>query len=99
MSSSGLTSDGYLCADGQSSGNKEYEEHQYVNTQSLENLDSLAQGSDGQRRARAPDSPKKDLFDMSEPDSIRVNSSLNVKYTVEMTILAFVKHLCSSRAL
>ncbi|KAK7889729.1 hypothetical protein WMY93_025289 [Mugilogobius chulae] len=34
--SSGLTSDGYLCAD-----NKDYEEHQYVNTQSLDNLESL----------------------------------------------------------
>ncbi|XP_061636230.1 SHC-transforming protein 2 isoform X2 [Phyllopteryx taeniolatus] len=57
-------SDGYLCADGQLPGIKDYEEHQYVNTQSLENLDSLAQGPDGQRGARGPDSPKKDLFDM-----------------------------------
>uniref|UniRef100_A0A3B4U112 SHC (Src homology 2 domain containing) transforming protein 2 n=1 Tax=Seriola dumerili TaxID=41447 RepID=A0A3B4U112_SERDU len=45
---SGLTSDGYLCADGQPSSSRDYEEHQYVNTQ----------------RGRAPDSPKKDLFDM-----------------------------------
>lgn len=63
---SGVTSDGYLCADGQPTGSKDYEEHQYVNTQSLENLDSFAQGLDGHRGARAPDSPKKDLFDMSE---------------------------------
>uniref|UniRef100_A0A3Q3K5F9 SHC (Src homology 2 domain containing) transforming protein 2 n=1 Tax=Monopterus albus TaxID=43700 RepID=A0A3Q3K5F9_MONAL len=61
---SGLTSDGYLCADGQPTGGKDYEEHQYVNTQSLENLDSLAQGPSGHRGTRALDSPKKDLFDM-----------------------------------
>ncbi|XP_034439909.1 SHC-transforming protein 2 isoform X1 [Hippoglossus hippoglossus] len=60
-SSSGLTSDGYLCADGQPPGSRDYEEHQYVNTQSLENLESLAQG---QRGGRVPESPKKDLFDM-----------------------------------
>ncbi|XP_040896614.1 SHC-transforming protein 2 isoform X2 [Toxotes jaculatrix] len=63
-SSSGLTSDGYLCADGQPPGSRDYEEHQYVNTQSLENLDSLAQGPSGHRGGRPPDSPKKDLFDM-----------------------------------
>uniref|UniRef100_A0A3Q0S583 SHC (Src homology 2 domain containing) transforming protein 2 n=1 Tax=Amphilophus citrinellus TaxID=61819 RepID=A0A3Q0S583_AMPCI len=60
----GLTADGYLCADGQPPGSRDYEEHQYVNTQSLENLDSLTQGPDGHRVTRAPDSPKKDLFDM-----------------------------------
>ncbi|XP_035504136.2 SHC-transforming protein 2 isoform X2 [Scophthalmus maximus] len=62
--SSGLTSDGYLCADGQPPGSRDVEEHQYVNTQTLENLDFLAQGPSGQRGGRAPDSPKKDLFDM-----------------------------------
>ncbi|XP_028260057.1 SHC-transforming protein 2 isoform X3 [Parambassis ranga] len=61
---SGVTSDGYLCADGQPTGSKDYEEHQYVNTQSLENMDSFTQGADGHKGARAPDSPKKDLFDM-----------------------------------
>lgn len=60
----GLTSDGYLCADGQTGGGKDYEEHQYVNTQNLENLTS--QGSEVPRGGRVPDSPKKDLFDMSE---------------------------------
>ncbi|KAJ4943932.1 hypothetical protein JOQ06_006425, partial [Pogonophryne albipinna] len=60
-SSSGLTSDGYLCADGQPPGSRDYEEHQYVNTQSLENLESLA---NGYRVSRVPESPKKDLFDM-----------------------------------
>lgn len=54
--------DGYLCADGQPTASKDYEEHQYVNTQSLEHLE--AQGADGQRGPK--DSPKKDLFDMSE---------------------------------
>ncbi|XP_054458645.1 SHC-transforming protein 2 isoform X1 [Anoplopoma fimbria] len=63
-SSSGLTSDGYLCADGQPPGSRDYEEHQYVNTQSLENLESLVQGPNGHRVSRPPDSPKKDLFDM-----------------------------------
>ncbi|XP_034035689.1 SHC-transforming protein 2 [Thalassophryne amazonica] len=61
---SGMTSDGYLCADGQVQSSRDYEEHQYVNTQSLDNLDSLVLGTDGHRGARAPDSPKKDLFDM-----------------------------------
>lgn len=60
-----LTPDGYLCADGQPSGTKDYEEHQYVNTQSLENLESLTQSA-GHKGAKAHDSPKKDLFDMSE---------------------------------
>uniref|UniRef100_A0A3B3DA81 SHC (Src homology 2 domain containing) transforming protein 2 n=1 Tax=Oryzias melastigma TaxID=30732 RepID=A0A3B3DA81_ORYME len=54
------SSDGYLCADGQPTASKDYEEHQYVNTQSLEHLE--AQGADGQRGPK--DSPKKDLFDM-----------------------------------
>lgn len=63
-----LTSDGYLCADGQPSGTKDYEEHQYVNTQSLENLENLESltQSAGHKGAKAHDSPKKDLFDMSE---------------------------------
>uniref|UniRef100_A0A3B5LVR4 SHC (Src homology 2 domain containing) transforming protein 2 n=1 Tax=Xiphophorus couchianus TaxID=32473 RepID=A0A3B5LVR4_9TELE len=57
---------GYLCADGQPPGSKDYEEHQYVNTQSLENLESFTHGADGHKGARAHDSPKKDLFDMSD---------------------------------
>lgn len=61
---SGLTSDGYLCADGQPSSNKDYEEHQYVNTQSLENLEALTREPNGHNVTRAPESPKKDLFDM-----------------------------------
>ncbi|XP_075895544.1 SHC-transforming protein 2 isoform X2 [Nelusetta ayraudi] len=61
-SSSGLTSDGYLCADGQPTGSKDYEEHQYVNTQNLDNMN--LEGSEAARAGRPPDSPKKDLFDM-----------------------------------
>uniref|UniRef100_A0A096LV52 SHC (Src homology 2 domain containing) transforming protein 2 n=1 Tax=Poecilia formosa TaxID=48698 RepID=A0A096LV52_POEFO len=44
--------DGYLCADGQPPGSKDYEEHQYVNTQSLENLESFTHGADGHKGAR-----------------------------------------------
>lgn len=57
-----MTADGYLCADGQSAGGKDYEEHQYVNTQNLE----TSLGAEGPRGGRAPDSPKRDIFDMSE---------------------------------
>ncbi|KAK6467320.1 SHC-transforming protein 2 isoform X1 [Huso huso] len=56
VSCPGLTSDGYLCADGRPPGCRDYEEHLYVNTQSLENWEP---GSEG-----AQESPKKDLFDM-----------------------------------
>ena len=57
------TSDGYLCADGQSSGSRDYEEHLYVNTQTLDCMDSLAPGPNG---LKGPDSPQKDIFDMRE---------------------------------
>ncbi|XP_066551472.1 SHC-transforming protein 2 isoform X2 [Amia ocellicauda] len=56
--SCGLTSDGYLRADGHPRGGCDYEEHLYVNTQSLENWEG-ERGPGG-----PPDSPKKDLFDM-----------------------------------
>ncbi|XP_041705082.1 SHC-transforming protein 2 isoform X1 [Coregonus clupeaformis] len=59
--SSGLTSDGYLRADGHAPGSRDYEEHLYVNTQSLEVLE---QGAEGHKGAKGPDSPKKDIFDM-----------------------------------
>ncbi|XP_029488384.2 SHC-transforming protein 2-like isoform X2 [Oncorhynchus nerka] len=59
--SSGLTSDGYQRADSQTPGSRDYEEHLYVNTQSLEGLE---QGAEGHRGARGPDSPMKDIFDM-----------------------------------
>lgn len=60
---SGLTSDGYLRADGHPPGSRDYEEHLYVNTQ---NLDSLENTANGGRGGRGPESPKKDIFDMSE---------------------------------
>ncbi|KAJ8419037.1 hypothetical protein AAFF_G00005360 [Aldrovandia affinis] len=59
--SSGLTSDGYLRADGQPPGSRDYEEHLYVNTQ---NLDGWEPGPEGGRGGRGPESPKKDIFDM-----------------------------------
>ncbi|XP_019904846.1 SHC-transforming protein 2 isoform X4 [Esox lucius] len=58
-STSGVTSDGYLRADGQPPGSRDYEGHLYVNTQCLEDLEQ-----EGHRAARGPDSPKKDIFDM-----------------------------------
>uniref|UniRef100_A0A3P9BN12 SHC (Src homology 2 domain containing) transforming protein 2 n=1 Tax=Maylandia zebra TaxID=106582 RepID=A0A3P9BN12_9CICH len=78
-----LTSDGYLCADGQPPGSRDYEEHQYVNTQSLENLDSLTQGPDGHRGTRAPESPKKDLFDMRPfEDALKLHEACGVGSTI-----------------
>ncbi|KAJ8277261.1 hypothetical protein GJAV_G00073260 [Gymnothorax javanicus] len=59
-SSSGLTSDGYLRADGQP-GCRDYEEHLYVNTQSLECWEA---GAERGRGTQGPESPKKDIFDM-----------------------------------
>ncbi|XP_018583544.1 SHC-transforming protein 2 isoform X1 [Scleropages formosus] len=59
--SSGMTSDGYLRADGQPTGSRDYEEHLYVNTQNLEGLEL---GADGARGGRGLESPKKDIFDM-----------------------------------
>jgi hypothetical protein len=55
------TLDGYLCADGQSSSSRDYEEHLYVNTQTLDGMDALTQGPNGHK---GPDSPQKDIFDM-----------------------------------
>ncbi|XP_061096087.1 SHC-transforming protein 2 [Conger conger] len=60
-SSSGLTSDGYLRADGQPPGCRDYEEHLYVNTQSL---DGWEPGTERGRGGHGPESPKKDIFDM-----------------------------------
>lgn len=59
----GLTSDGYLRADGHPPGSRDYEEHLYVNTQTLDSLENAANGGRG---GRGPESPKKDIFDMSE---------------------------------
>ncbi|KAL1022979.1 hypothetical protein UPYG_G00034990 [Umbra pygmaea] len=58
---SGLTADGYLRADGHPPGSRDYEEHLYVNTQYLQDVEQRAEGHGGNRGA---DSPKKDIFDM-----------------------------------
>lgn len=71
----GLTSDGYLRADGHPPGSRDYEEHLYVNTQ---NLDSLENTANGGRGGRGPESPKKDIFDMSEFTGHRVMEFLRV---------------------
>uniref|UniRef100_A0A8C3UBG1 SHC2 protein n=1 Tax=Catharus ustulatus TaxID=91951 RepID=A0A8C3UBG1_CATUS len=55
----GQPCDGYLQADGHTLGPRDYEEHMYVNTQSLDAWEPelVAHGA-------AEESPKKDLFDM-----------------------------------
>ncbi|NXX98502.1 SHC2 protein, partial [Centropus bengalensis] len=55
--SSGQPCDGYLQADGHVLGPRDYEEHMYVNTQSLDTWEPEARGA-------PEESPKKDLFDM-----------------------------------
>lgn len=58
----GQPCDGYLQADSHTLGPRDYEEHMYVNTQSLDAWEPelVAHGA-------AEESPKKDLFDMSKP--------------------------------
>ncbi|XP_077047519.1 LOW QUALITY PROTEIN: SHC-transforming protein 2 [Agelaius phoeniceus] len=59
VESQGQPCDGYLQADSHTLGPRDYEEHMYVNTQSLDAWEPelLAHGT-------AEESPKKDLFDM-----------------------------------
>ncbi|XP_054147068.1 SHC-transforming protein 2 isoform X2 [Melozone crissalis] len=59
VESQGQPCDGYLQADSHTLGPREYEEHMYVNTQSLDAWEPelVAHGA-------AEESPKKDLFDM-----------------------------------
>uniref|UniRef100_A0A673J952 SHC-transforming protein 2-like n=1 Tax=Sinocyclocheilus rhinocerous TaxID=307959 RepID=A0A673J952_9TELE len=71
----GLTSDGYLRADGHPPGSRNYEEHLYVNTQNLDNKETLADARGGRR----PDSPKKDIFDMRPfEDALRLHEASGV---------------------
>ncbi|XP_051551480.1 SHC-transforming protein 2-like isoform X1 [Myxocyprinus asiaticus] len=71
-SNSCLTSDGYLRADGQPPGSRDYEEHLYVNTQNLDNLEASANALGGRR----PESPKKDIFDMRPfEDALRLHEA------------------------
>ncbi|XP_076134464.1 SHC-transforming protein 2 isoform X2 [Alosa pseudoharengus] len=73
---SGLTSDGYLRADGHPPGSRDYEEHLYVNTQNLDNLENAANGGRG---VRGPESPKKDIFDMRPfEDALRMHEAAGV---------------------
>ncbi|XP_030639435.1 SHC-transforming protein 2 [Chanos chanos] len=72
VSSSGLTSDGYLRADGHPPGSRDYEEHLYVNTQSLDSLEAAADSRAGPRS----ESPKRDLFDMRPfEDALRLHEA------------------------
>ncbi|CAM9761411.1 unnamed protein product [Bubo scandiacus] len=59
LENQGQPGDGYLQADGHPLGPRDYEEHMYVNTQSLDAWEPEAAA-----RGAAEDSPKKDLFDM-----------------------------------
>ncbi|KAK2541945.1 Shc2 isoform A [Columba livia] len=59
LESQGQPCDGYLQADGHTLGLQDYEEHMYVNTQSLD-----AWEPEVAARGMPEESPKKDLFDM-----------------------------------
>uniref|UniRef100_A0A8D0EKF1 SHC2 protein n=1 Tax=Strix occidentalis caurina TaxID=311401 RepID=A0A8D0EKF1_STROC len=59
LESQGQPGDGYLQADGHPLGPRDYEEHMYVNTQSLDAWEPEAAA-----RGAPEESPKKDLFDM-----------------------------------
>ncbi|XP_052658170.1 SHC-transforming protein 2 [Harpia harpyja] len=59
LESQGQPCDGYLEADGHPLGPRDYEEHMYVNTQSLDAWEPEAAA-----RGALEESPKKDLFDM-----------------------------------
>ncbi|XP_059425551.1 SHC-transforming protein 2 isoform X1 [Carassius carassius] len=71
-SSSTLTSDGYLRADGHPIGSRDYEEHLYVNTQNLDNMEASVDARGGRRS----ESPKKDIFDMRPfEDALRLHEA------------------------
>ncbi|XP_069646763.1 SHC-transforming protein 2 [Haliaeetus albicilla] len=59
LESQGQPCDGYLEADGHPLGPRDYEEHMYVNTQSLDTWEPEAAA-----HGALEESPKKDLFDM-----------------------------------
>uniref|UniRef100_A0A671SM03 SHC (Src homology 2 domain containing) transforming protein 2 n=1 Tax=Sinocyclocheilus anshuiensis TaxID=1608454 RepID=A0A671SM03_9TELE len=67
-----LTSDGYLRADGHPTGSRDYEEHLYVNTQNLDNMEASMDARGGRRS----ESPKKDIFDMRPfEDALRLHEA------------------------
>ncbi|KAM6962679.1 SHC-transforming protein 2 isoform 2-T2 [Aplochiton taeniatus] len=51
-------------SDSQPPGSRDYEEHLYVNTQSIDSLELQGLGTEAKRGSRGPESPKKDIFDM-----------------------------------
>uniref|UniRef100_A0A8C3T247 SHC2 protein n=1 Tax=Chelydra serpentina TaxID=8475 RepID=A0A8C3T247_CHESE len=64
----GQSCDGYLQADGQPLGCRDYEEHMYVNTQCLDGWEADARGHQ--------ESPPKDLFDMRPfEDALKLHES------------------------
>ncbi|KAK3533437.1 hypothetical protein QTP70_020774, partial [Hemibagrus guttatus] len=74
-SSSSVISDGYLRADGHPNSIQDYEEHLYVNTQSLNNT---RPSTDAQEEC-SPESPKKDIFDMRPfEDALRLHEAGSV---------------------
>uniref|UniRef100_A0A8D0GQC7 SHC-transforming protein 2 n=1 Tax=Sphenodon punctatus TaxID=8508 RepID=A0A8D0GQC7_SPHPU len=67
----GQSCDGYLQADSRPLGSRDYEEHMYVNTQSLDAWEADAAGY-----GVPEDSPKKDLFDMRPfEDDLKLHES------------------------
>lgn len=71
-----MTSNGYLRADGHPTSSQDYEEHLYVNTLSLNNT---RQSSDAREDCN-PESPKKDIFDMSMSDKRPQSNLMSVLY-------------------
>ncbi|CAI5799025.1 SHC-transforming protein 2 isoform X1 [Podarcis lilfordi] len=69
----GQSCDGYVQADGKLLGSQDYEEHMYVNTQSLDNWEA----DSGLHRV-VDESPTKDLFDMRPfEDALKLHESMS----------------------
>nr|XP_033812398.1 SHC-transforming protein 2 [Geotrypetes seraphini] len=72
--SQGSSKDGYLQAINQPSGCRDYEEHMYVNTQSLDSWDI-----ENEALQAAEESPMKDLFDMRPfEDALKLHESTDM---------------------
>ncbi|XP_042336443.1 SHC-transforming protein 2 [Sceloporus undulatus] len=71
--SHGLSSDGYVQADGKPLGSQDYEDHMYVNTQNLDNWEADLGG-----HRLLDNSPPKDLFDMRPfEDALKLHESMS----------------------
>ncbi|KAH0625815.1 hypothetical protein JD844_034098 [Phrynosoma platyrhinos] len=69
----GLSTDGYVQADGKPLGSQDYEDHMYVNTQNLDNWEADLGG-----HRLLDDSPPKDLFDMRPfEDALKLHESMS----------------------